>query len=146
MVISSGAVAGRLVSSCPVPSSSSAMLNLETDLDKFSNGTDVILINSGNSPTPMYFAHRKGWIDSNSKISDEEYINKLKKVGLKYIVILKRTFGENINLNLYRHRPAMEMMVFVVWFAPSPISDLMEKDAIFGVFHYCHILFLAFYS
>ena len=47
----------------------------------------------------MYFAHRKGWIESNDNILKENYIDGLKKRGLKYIVILKKSFGSMINLN-----------------------------------------------
>lgn len=75
-----------------------AILNLEKDLDKFSKHNDLIIINSGEYPTPMYFAHRKGWIDSNEAISDTTNIEWLKKKGLKFIVILKRTFGSDVSL------------------------------------------------
>ncbi len=78
------------------------ILNLEKDLDKVSLKDDLILINSGNFPTPMYFAHRKGWVESNEKIKDEAYIADLKGKGLKYIVILKRSFGSEILLNNYQ--------------------------------------------
>ena len=76
-----------------------AILNLENDLDKFSKKNDLILINSKNLPTPMYFAHRRGWVNNNETISNRDYIEGLKQKGLKFIVILKKTFGENINLN-----------------------------------------------
>lgn len=75
-----------------------AILDLEKDLDKFSKPSDLILINSGLVPTPMYFSHRKGWIDSNEAISDTLYIDQLEKRGLKFIVILKRTFGTDLPL------------------------------------------------
>lgn len=75
------------------------IVNLERDLNTCSNKFDLILINSGNVPSPMYFAHRKGWVNSNEMISQSEYIQSLKKKGLKYIVILKKTFGENVDLN-----------------------------------------------
>jgi hypothetical protein len=77
------------------------ILNLEKDLDRVSRRHDLIFINSGAFPTPIYFSHRKGWIGSNEEISNEQYISKLKKEGLKYIVILKRSFGTEIALNQY---------------------------------------------
>lgn len=73
--------------------------NLENILDKFSNRNDLIIINSGKVPTPMYFAHRKGWINTNESIKNNDYIMLLKSKGLKFIVILKRAFGENVDLN-----------------------------------------------
>lgn len=78
------------------------VLNLEKDLDSLSLRSDLIIINSGNYPTPMYFAHRKGWVNTNDKIRDEEYIKSLKDKGLKYIVILKRSFGTETSLNRYK--------------------------------------------
>jgi hypothetical protein len=49
----------------------------------------------------MYFSHRKGWVNGNDKINDVAYIEKLRTKGLKYIVILKRTFGSDIALSHY---------------------------------------------
>ncbi len=76
-----------------------AMLQLETDLNAFSAQQDLILINSGDVPTPMYFAHRKGWVNSNEKITNENYIYDLKAKGLKLIVVLKRAFADEVHLN-----------------------------------------------
>ncbi len=73
--------------------------NLESDLDKVSSKNDLILINSGNTPTPMYFAHRKGWVTFNDSIKDPIYLAKLKHKGLKIIVILKKSFGDEIELS-----------------------------------------------
>lgn len=86
-----------------IKKSNKVLLNLEQDLDTISNKDDLILINSGNYPTPMYFAHRKGWVNSNDKILNEQYIKELKHKGLKYIVILKKSFGENISLLQYKN-------------------------------------------
>jgi 4-amino-4-deoxy-L-arabinose transferase-like glycosyltransferase len=81
----------------------SEILKLESDLDKFSNRKDLIVINSGEYPTPMYFAHRKGWVNSNDSIRSQTYVNNLKNKGLKYIVILKHTFGEEVDLPQYEN-------------------------------------------
>ena len=76
-----------------------AIYDLEKDFDGISNKEDLILINSGNKPTPMYFAHRKGWVTFNDSIKTPRYLNKLKQKGLKFIVILKRSFGDEIKLD-----------------------------------------------
>ncbi len=75
-----------------------AILQLEADLNRISNQKDLILINSGDYPTPMYFAHRKGWINNNEIINNENYVSDLKSKGLKFIVILKRGFGSDLIL------------------------------------------------
>lgn len=72
---------------------------LERDLDRFSGRRDLVLINSGNVPTPMYFAHRKGWVATNALIANADYVQQLKKKGLKFIVILKEAFGSDLKLN-----------------------------------------------
>ena len=80
------------------------LIGLESDLDKISAKEDLILINCGQFPTPMYFAHRKGWIDENRNILQEGYIDSLNGKGLKYAVILKGTFGDEIDLKPYEKR------------------------------------------
>ncbi len=75
-----------------------AILNLERDLDSFSRRSDLIAINSGQVPTPMYFAHRKGWVESNETLLNNEYMKDLQQKGLKYIVVLKKAFGQLVEL------------------------------------------------
>jgi hypothetical protein len=81
----------------------SAILNLEPKLDGIGGRNELIAINSGEVPTPMYFAHRKGWIDFNEKLADTSYVKTLKIQGLKRIVILKKVFGEDIRLPYKRN-------------------------------------------
>ncbi len=74
------------------------LLNLEAVLADFSATDELVAINSGEYPTPMYFAHRKGWVSSNQMLSDTTYINELSYNGLKTIIILKRSFGTDLLL------------------------------------------------
>ena len=76
-----------------------ALVSLEADFDKFSESDDLIVINSGYQPTPMYFAHRKGWVTSNSNLADSSYVADINGLGCKYALILKKTFGSNTNMN-----------------------------------------------
>ncbi len=76
-----------------------ALTELENALDKISERKDLILINSDECPTPMYFSHHKGWVLGNEKIADKNQIQTLKEKGLKFIVILKRKFGTEITLD-----------------------------------------------
>ena len=92
------------------------LIGLESDLDKISAKEDLILINCGQFPTPMYFAHRKGWIDENRNILQEGYIDSLKSKGLKYAVILKGTFGDEIDLKPYEKRiDNMDYSIYELW-------------------------------
>jgi len=74
-------------------------MHLESDLDKVSSRDDLVLINSKDNTTPMYFAHRKGWATTNEHISNPAYLIDLKSRGLKIIVILKRAFGSDMTLD-----------------------------------------------
>ncbi len=76
-----------------------ALIHLEKDLNLVSKQSDLILINSGPFPTPMYFAHRKGWVESNDKIQDKAFISAAHSMGLNYIVILKRVLSTEIQLS-----------------------------------------------
>lgn len=73
---------------------------LESDLDAVSQRSDLFLINSGQYPTPMYFAHRKGWVAYNREIEQESFIGERAEKGLKYVIILKKAFGTEIDLDL----------------------------------------------
>ncbi len=77
-----------------------SLLSLEEKLNRISKREDLILINSGDSTTPMYFSHRKGWGLSNKEITNGDHIKTLKEKGLKIIVILKHSFGSNMILDL----------------------------------------------
>ncbi len=85
-----------------IKDSEMALMHLESDLDKVTKPHELVMINSTKYPTPMYFAHRKGWIGRNDTLIDARYIHQLKKVGLKYIVILKKTFGNDTTLGVYK--------------------------------------------
>jgi 4-amino-4-deoxy-L-arabinose transferase-like glycosyltransferase len=76
-----------------------ALLNLEKNLDSFSKKKDLIVINSGAYPTPMYFAHRKGWIATNDELLNKDFVESLKRKGCKYIVVLKLFLGSDVRLN-----------------------------------------------
>ncbi len=75
------------------------VLALETDLDRFSQRSDLLLINSGQVPTPMYFAHRRGWLANNQQIVAPGFLDSLMQKQLKYVVIMKQVFGSNLELN-----------------------------------------------
>lgn len=75
------------------------LLNLEQELDRYSGKDDFFLINSGEYPTPMYFAHRKGWVADNETISRNGFTDSLSTQGLKHILILKSGFGTEMRLD-----------------------------------------------
>jgi hypothetical protein len=78
----------------------SKLLNLESDLNRFTKFGDEIAINSGEFPTPMYFAHRKGFLESNESLQKLEYRHYLASEGVKAIVVLKKVFGSDTQLPL----------------------------------------------
>jgi len=75
------------------------LLNLESDLNQISQPNDLIAINSGDVPTPMYFAHRKGWILHQEDLLNVSYLEDLKSKGVKFVVVLNNN-QTNFNPNL----------------------------------------------
>ncbi len=78
----------------------SAFLKLESDLDQFSKRQDLIAVNTGDNPTAIYFAHRKGWVASNDELLNTSFREDIQQKGCKYIVVLKRYLGGDLYLEL----------------------------------------------
>ncbi len=76
------------------------LLGLEKIVDTFSTREQLFAINSANNPLPMYLAHRKGWLPSNKKLQQNEYLAELKAKGCRYIIILKRIIQGDLVLDL----------------------------------------------
>jgi len=74
------------------------LVRLEGLLDKQLPEDGLLFVNSGKYPTPLYFAHRKGWIGTNQEIKKEAYRDSLESLGLEHILILKRAFGNDMTL------------------------------------------------
>lgn len=77
-----------------------AFVKLESEMDRFSKRTDLIAVNTGDNPTAIYFAHRKGWVASNDELLDPTFRASIRKKGCKYIVVLKRYLGGELYLEL----------------------------------------------
>lgn len=75
------------------------MLRLEEVFDGFSERTDLIAINSGQNPAPMYFTHHKGWVASNEQLSDPAFVDNLRQRGCKYLLVLKKVYGSDLQLS-----------------------------------------------
>lgn len=75
------------------------ILKLEEMFDGFSERSDLIVINSGQNPAPMYFTHHKGWVASNEQLSDPAFVADLQQRGCRYILVLKRVFGTDLPLD-----------------------------------------------
>ncbi len=67
-------------------------LGLEQILDQYSDQSDLIAISGAPNPQEMYFAHRKGWIFTESEVNNEEFLTKLKYGGCKLIVVNRHHF------------------------------------------------------
>jgi hypothetical protein len=74
-------------------------ITMEDHLFEYIPPSDLIVINSDEYPTPLYFAHRKGWLASNKDLQDQAFVNDLKAKGCNFIVVLKKRFGKDIGLN-----------------------------------------------
>ncbi|MEI6852549.1 MAG: glycosyltransferase family 39 protein [Bacteroidota bacterium] len=79
-----------------------AIAGLEKVMDKFSDPHDLVVINSNENPTPIYFTHRKGWTATNDQIMDTGFMKDVRAKGGKFLIILKRYLGENTNPSLIK--------------------------------------------
>jgi hypothetical protein len=71
---------------------------LEVHLDRLgASRKDLTFVNSKEVPTPLYFAHRKGWCNHNDWIMAPGRIDSLANLGLKWIVVAKTAFGEPLS-------------------------------------------------
>lgn len=80
-----------------------AYIDLENILLQANVGKkDLIAINNpeGHNPTPMFMAHRRGWNLPNDYLSKEENRAYLKVNNCKYILVLKKQYGEDVDLPL----------------------------------------------
>lgn len=78
------------------------VLALEQEFDRFSSRDALICINSGQDPTVMYFTHRKGWGASNEQLMDSTFRDELQQHGCKYVLVMKQTFGGDVDLPMKR--------------------------------------------
>ncbi len=73
--------------------------SLEGNLNKYTGRGDLFVLNSGDYPTIMYFAHRKGWLATNAQLHDERFMQDLRSNGCKYVLIMKHLFGTDTRLS-----------------------------------------------
>ncbi len=81
-----------------IKKSYAAIGSLKTQLQPYVLKDELIVINSENNPTPMYFADKRGWVINNNTLAEEDFQAEIIKKGCKHALILKQAFGSNINL------------------------------------------------
>lgn len=75
-----------------------AILRLGQVMDQLGPKHELVAVNSGEYPTPLYFAHRKGWLLSNEQLADTMLMKELRGKGLKKVIVLKKAFGKPTTL------------------------------------------------
>ena len=74
------------------------LLQLEADLDNSGDRRSLIAVNSGEYPTPMYFAHRRGWGLGNADLSRPGALDSLAALGCSRVVVMKHTYEGDVPL------------------------------------------------
>jgi hypothetical protein len=64
------------------------LLELEATLDTLGQRDELIVVNSGAIPTPIYFAHRKGWTAYGTDLARPFYCDSLAALGAQWLVIV----------------------------------------------------------
>ena len=75
-----------------------AFVQLESVMDQYTERNDRIAVNCAPNPSTLYFAHRKGWICTNEELLLPERLAAMRADGLKYILICKSRFGQDLDL------------------------------------------------
>ncbi|MBK9276309.1 MAG: glycosyltransferase family 39 protein [Flavobacteriales bacterium] len=70
--------------------SNAYMLSLEQDVKTIIPANSLVIINSGNIPTPMYFSARRGWTISNVALNSASTIDSLRALGAEYCILVDR--------------------------------------------------------
>ncbi len=71
-----------------------AVAGLAPAIDTYTPRNARIAVNCAPVPSPLYFAHRKGWLCTNLELQDPAFRKHLKIKGCTMVVVLKRAFGE----------------------------------------------------
>jgi hypothetical protein len=79
-----------------------AFVQLESVMDQHTNPNDCIAVNCAPNPSTLYFAHRKGWICTNEELQDEAQLETMRKMGVKFVLICKSRFGQNMEMPTYK--------------------------------------------
>jgi hypothetical protein len=75
-----------------------AFVQLESVMDQYTERNDRIAVNCAPNPSTLYFAHRKGWICTNEELLQPAHLDAMRAAGLKYILICKSRFGQDLDL------------------------------------------------
>jgi len=71
------------------------LLELEGDLI---DDEGRIAMNTGQVPTAMYFAHRRGWTLTNAELQDPAVLSRLEHLGCSRIVVFRSTFEGDVTI------------------------------------------------
>jgi hypothetical protein len=82
---------------------------LEDLLDRTIEEKGKIIINGGQSPQDMYFAHRRGWSIEPDRMANKAYIDSLISMGARYAVVdlkhgnfpMHKQIGENTHYRIF---------------------------------------------
>ncbi len=76
------------------------IVNLEEIIAPYVAKDQTIVVNSEEIPTPLYFAHRRGWVTWNQSLMQPGFREKLKTQGCGFVLVLKKRFGSEVRLPL----------------------------------------------
>jgi hypothetical protein len=86
--------------------------HIESAISIIVNPDDLIVVNSNEYPTPLYFAQRRGWLASNDQLQKPKFVEQLREKGCSYALVLKKRFGTEVNLPYER---SLETDLFILY-------------------------------
>lgn len=85
-----------------VPSDKAYKLKLESLLQTHVPAADKVVINGGQSPQDMYFAHRKGWSITNHEAMKPHFVDSLAQRGVRFLIIDKIQLAKYVPSQKYK--------------------------------------------
>lgn len=89
-------------------------ITMEDQISELIAPSELVVINSDEYPTPLYFTHRKGWLASNANLQNQAFVNDLKAKGCNFIIVLKKRFGKNVDLNYSKIYDSEEYSIYQI--------------------------------
>lgn len=95
-----------------MPASQRTFTALEPLLDEVAPRGERIVINAGEVPTAMYFAHRTGWLATNAALQQPAFRDSLAALGARTVVVLRQREEGDVQLPLEERAVTADYRVY----------------------------------
>lgn len=90
-------------------------MSLPRIIQKIASKNDQIAVNGNGNPQLLYLSHHKGWIYDNEDLFDTNYIQRIKRLDCRFLVVDKHQLKMDGNRLKLPYKQAFENVDFVVY-------------------------------